>query len=247
MSRPGFACQTDGAAQATVFPTMKTPLLFLAVAALSFPLAPARAQDLPPEFREKMEALEKRAKEAKEAGRAEEAEKLANEMRGMKQHLQQRRKAAAMDKLRAEMEKAHGELAESEKHGREEAANGARHKVAELKAVMEKLEKDGDQPRHEAERPKPEGGRPRGEDGDARRRHLHQAAEHLHAAGMHDLAERVQREAGDAPKGDDARRGEQPERRPEGGGELQEMRQALRRLNARVEELEKKSGGGEKH
>ena len=38
--------------------TMKTPLLILA-AALSLPFVSARAQDAPPEFREKMEALEK--------------------------------------------------------------------------------------------------------------------------------------------------------------------------------------------
>lgn len=238
---------------------MKTSLLII-TAALSLPLVSVRAQDAPPDFRDKVQALEKRVKEANEAGRKDEAEKMMAEIRELNEQLQQRRKTDAMDKLRAEMEKAQGELAEAEKNGRKEESKGARQKIEEIKAVMEKLEKgeqagnkprgegekahpDGDRekPRDGGKQPKREGDRPRGDgQGDQRKKHILQAAEHLQNAGMQDLAERLKREANGEPPRYDARR-EQP--RPAPGGEVEEMRQAIRRLNARLEEMEKRQRG----
>lgn len=212
---------------------MKTRLLF--AAALMLSSLNVRAQEAPPEFRQRMEELEKKAKEAKEAGRGDEAEKLIAEMRAMKQHLVERRKSAAKENLRAELAKAEESLHEAEKNGRGEAASAARHRIKELRGVMEQMEKDG---REGAKPGEGEKDQPRGADGE-RRHHILQAAEHLHAAGMHDLADRLRREAG----GGDQPRKDQPERRPEGGGELQELRQMVRKLNARLDELERKSGG----
>ena len=230
--------------------TSKATNLLLILTVGVFGISAAQA-DLKEELREKLQNMEQKARKLKEDGKSEEFEKIKQEMKDFVQKARQRHAeemraekmksdANARDKAKAESDEK-SERKEKEKlHEQEERA------AHERKMMMhrEEMEKKGDRAKqaHDHEE---------GQDhkvAEAKMKHLEQAAEHLRAAGKPELANQILKGALDENRkaqidhkpSKEARAPQlSPELAQRIGNQFKEMHEALRRLNERLERLEK--------
>ncbi len=120
--------------------------------------------------------------------------------------------------------------------GRPAGEAALKERILQIEREMRELGARVRQAQPLASRPEPEPPAP-----EARERHLRVAIEHLHAAGLHELAERLERERirGGGPEGRQLLQLQplrEELRRLRAGQE--ELHQALRRLNERVERIQ---------
>lgn len=226
---------------------MTRPLALVAVLALTgSALARAPAQPEPrPQAQPQREAsplAEVRSVHARlrEAGREDDARRLGEMLeRAMMMELTFRERRAAV-------EAAARRARELREAGRADAAESAQQEAHELEERAVATRREYDEHLERATRTARElnasfeGREPRDrhEPADERAAHVRQAVEHLHAAGLHDLAELVAREAGQAQR-------EHADERPEARAlhqvhrMMDQMREQMHRLAEQVQQLSK--------
>ena len=193
----------------------------------------------PEQLRDQMRKLEQKAHELKAAGQEDQAQAVGREMQEL------REKAARMSRehrgenpggderraaLQRKLEHARAELKEALEAGQEA-------RVADLERGIRQLEQELAPPGQPAGRERGAMQQPEQITLEQRIRHIREAVEHLHAAGLDDPAQslaheadRMQQQMGNPPHA------------PQGGpeverlqAEIQELRQAVRKLNARLD------------
>jgi chromosome segregation ATPase len=204
---------------------------------------PARGEPGAEQLKEEIGKLERRAHELKESGKPEEARAVWREAEELRAKLAGPEKDRGdspqavekrRDALRHALEEARAEVRELREAGKEDRAAEMSKKVQHLEEELARLG-----PRKEGDRP------PEPAEAKEKLQHLRQAIGHLHAAGLHEPAERLSREADGLEQRLKAQAGDQkpaPAAGTEAGklqDQLQELRQAVRKLNARIDELEK--------
>jgi hypothetical protein len=190
----------------------------------------------PEQMRDQMRQLEQKAKELQAAGQEDQLIAVRHEMQELREKFVRMNKERHAEKaggddrrvdLQKQLEHARAELKEAREAGRSD-------RVADLQRGIARLEE-------ETARLNQRPGRERGPAQQAeqipmeqRLQHIREAIAHLHAAGIHDLADNLAHEA---------ERMQQQLRGQQGGAEverlqaeIQELRQAVRQLNARLDE-----------
>ncbi len=209
-------------------PAFLCSLLLAAGSAGLTPLA-AEPQKAPPPERERSERFDEKARPPKPEAQPEQPRRWAAAAREKRPPAEQER----FRQLRVERAEMLAKLQRLRAEGREEDAAALKERLRaldkEMAEVKAHLPRPG--PAH-APRPVPPAPGP-----EPRQRHLQAAIENLHAAGLHELAERLEREREsllrpERPPGPEPLRGLHEELRRL-RAEVDEMRQALRRLNAR--------------
>lgn len=193
----------------------------------------------PPEARQRMERLEDKVRALRAEGRHDEARQLMAEAREPAARPEREERGPAQRErfreLRQERAELSAKLERLRAEGRNEDAAAVKERILQLEREMAEVAAQRPRPRP-AERPGPP---PEHPEAAQRLRHLQAAIENLRAAGLPEAAERLARER------------ENLVRQWEGVGsgpaqplreeiqrlraELEEVRQALRKLNARVE------------
>ena len=208
----------------------------------------ARAEQPGPEqIRNELRNLERKAHELKDAGKHEEAEAVVREARGLHEKLvrmeKEGRAEPALEErrvgLQRKLKEAQAYLKELREAGKEDQAAEVRRHVERLEQELARLGRQGereggprpDQQRAEAER---------------RLRHVREAIGNLRAAGMQDAAERLTHEA---ERMDQQFRAAAPERRdaPPSGGEIERLRAELQELRQAVRQLQARLDGQDRH
>jgi len=213
----------------------------------------------PRELRERADELERKAQDLKADGqpdRAQQAMREARELRAKarnpgepespprpeKPQLPEKRVRMEERELNERLDAAMAELKELRAAGKEEEAIKVKRRIQELQAAQARAGR----PALGEQRPPRDFGPADGPQEMQRRlRHLQAAIENLHAAGMHEPAERLTGEAESMRRHLNAVR--QGPRQPGAPGpeierlhsELEELRQAIRELNRRVDQLAK--------
>jgi hypothetical protein len=194
----------------------------------------------------KLEHARAELKEAREGGNKERAEelqrgihKLETELAPRQQRSVHERGAVPPEQLREQMRKLEQKAKELKEAGKEDQAQAVVREMQELreKAAHMTRQRDGDERRaqlqHREREPQPH---PEQASMEQRLQHLREAVGHLHAAGLHEPAERLAQEAEHMQQ--------QMRMQAQGGGtevarlqaEIQDLRQAVRRLNERLEQ-----------
>jgi len=227
--------------------------LLTAITALAI-VAAVAAEPNTRDLREKAERIQREAQELKEQGQPERAGELmrqAEEIRARAQRLGERESPERPERARArdveaQLDKAMAQLQDLRAAGKTEQALTVKRHVQELQMELERI----NQARPERLRPPPEPRPEREREGVPpaspemqRMRHLQIAIDNLHAAGMHELAEHLARQAENLRErrpGPEGLRGPGFRPGPEAQrlqAEVEELRQAVRDLRGRVEEL----------
>jgi hypothetical protein len=205
-------------------------------------------EDRPPlaQLREKAQELERKSRDLKADGRHEEALRLAREVEEIRTQARrmeregragERPELKAHEELQQKLEHSLAKLEELRSAGKEPEAREVQQRVRRLEGELAQLARRPEGPR---EFPPP----PERTDVERRLQHLREAVGNLHAAGLHEAAERVAREAefmrqprhGGPPF-------EPPPFAPPRVGierlraEVQELRQAVSRLQEQVQAL----------
>lgn len=194
------------------------------------PGAPERLRKLRQERAElvaKLERLRAEGRDADAAERASRVHQIERLFRALDAHVLRLRQECAnhvakLEQLRAE--------------GRSAGEAALKERILQIEREMRELGARVRRAQPLASRPEPVPPAP-----EARERHLRVAIEHLHAAGLHELAERLERERirGGGPEGRQLPQLQplrEELRRLRAGQE--ELHQALRRLNERVERIQ---------
>lgn len=218
----------------------------LAVAAclVFLPAAAFAGEPGPDQVRDQIRKLEQKAQALKMDGKAEDAKALAGEaaeLRDKIARMERERHQEAVrgderqrDAMKQKLEQSRMELKELREAGKEE-------KAAEVQRRVHALEEQLAPPGRRPEGDRGPGAQPERMIAERRIQHMREAVAHLREAGMNDAAERVAQEAERMQQG--LRGGAEDRRRPEQAGgdierlraELQELRQAVRQLNARLD------------
>ena len=207
-----------------------------AAAGLVLCVSAVRADEPRPEqLREQMRNLEHKAKELQAAGKEDQANAVRHEMQELREkfaHMAKERhgEQAGGDDRRADLAKklehARAELKEAREGGNKERAEDLQRGIRKLEEESARLNQRSGR-EHGPEQPvSPE----------QRLQHMREAIGHLHAAGLHEIAENLAREAEHMQQ--------QMHMQAQGGGaevarlqaEIQELHQAVRKLNARLDE-----------
>jgi hypothetical protein len=220
--------------------------------------------------REEAGRLEEKARRLKQEGHQEEAKRLmgeVEEIRAKVRDFQAQRGPGAPEAERRDIERA---LEQARAQRRELSEAGKEDQAREVEQRIDKLERRREElaPMPGPSRPRPgpreareaRGARegrppmePRPPEAERRNEHLRIAAEHLHAAGLHDVAERIARQAAQEPRefvprragnpapeprrSGERRMAREPMIRPE--GEIQDLRNALSELQQSLERVER--------
>lgn len=197
----------------------------------------------PDQVRDQIRKLEQKAQALKADGKMEDAKAVAGEAAELREKIARMERERHQDAVRGDerrrdeikhkLDQSRAELKELREAGKEDQAAEVQRKIHSLE---ETLANSGRRP--EGER----GPAAHQERGATERRvqHVREAIAHLREAGMNDLAERLDQEADRMMQ---QRGGGEERRRPDQAGaeiermraELQELRQAVRQLNARLD------------
>ena len=209
-------------------------MLGAAMAGLVLCVSAARADEPRPEqLREHMRNLEQKAQELQAAGKEDQANAVRHEMQELREkfaHMTKERhgEQAGGDERRADLmkklEHARVELKEAREGGNTERAE-------DLQRGIHKLEEEGARLNQRSGR---EHGPEQPVSPEQRLQHMREAIGHLHAAGPHEIAENLAREAEHMQQQLHAQQGGAEVARLQ--AEIQELRQAVRKLNARLDE-----------
>lgn len=191
----------------------------------------AEPEKAPPPARERLERAEEKARAPKLEGRPEEPRRLAAAPREKRPPADQ----ARFRQMRIERAEMLAKLERLRAEGRDEDAAALKERIRMLDEEMAELKARLSAP----PAPRPARPMPPEPGPEQRQRHLQAAIENLHAAGLHELAERLERERENLLRpervpGPELVRDLQEENRRL-RAELNEVRQGLRRLNARIE------------
>ena len=190
----------------------------------------------PEQLREQMHQLEQKAKELQAAGQEEQAKAVRHEMQELREQFMRRTKERHAGQpggddrrvdLQQKLEHARAELKEARAAGQAERVADLQRGIHQLEEENARLDQRPDRehgPVQPAEQIPPE----------QRLQHIREAIGHLHAAGLHELADNLAHEA--------EKMQQQLRNQQQGGAEvarlqaeLQELRQAVRQLNARLD------------
>lgn len=189
----------------------------------------AEPEQAPPPARERLERAGEKARPPQLEGRSEEPRRSAAAPREKRPPADRER----LRQMRVERAEMLAKLERLRAEGRDEDAAALKERLRVLDAEMAALKARLSFP------PSPRPVRPMPPEPEQRQRHLQAAIENLHAAGLHELAERLERERENllrperAPGPELVRDLQEEVRRLR--AELDELRQGLRRLNARIE------------
>ena len=205
----------------------------------------ASGDDHRTDLQQKLEHARAELKEAREGGNKERAEELQRGLHKLETELgrqnpngERERGSVPPEQVREQMCKLEQKAKELKAAGQDDQAHAVMREMQELreKAAHMTKRRDGDERR--VQRQHRERGPvqyPEQASMEQRLQHLREAVGHLHAAGLHEPAERLAQEAEHMQQ--------QLRMQAQGGGadvarlqaELQELRQAVRKLNARLD------------
>lgn len=228
---------------------------YLAIACLAattaWTTAPLRADKAAPErLRQESAELEARARELKAQNRPEAAQqtlRAAEERWQLAERLgKEAPEAAARERHRAELKHAlkqtMGEFEELREAGKLDRAAEAKKRIGELERELQRTEGRPEARTPAAERRPEREGPPPLEELHRKLHHLRVAMDNLHAAGLHEIAERlgeqareIERHIHDAPRPAAPHFEGRPPELEQLRAELQELREMMRRLQARME------------
>jgi len=218
----------------------------LAVSSVSF--APAAETET---TAQRIETLERQAQRLKAAGEPEKARQMmreAEELRAQKggdKPKAERPGPEEMEEqrtnLKRKLKELQADLKELREAGRQDAAAKVEQQIARIEEELDRLSRKAD----DMKRPGPPlPDRPQDPDWDRRRHHLEIALDNLRAAGMPELAERIAAQAKSVRR--DVRQPDAPLLRRAAAAreeldrlhaEVRELRQMVRELHARLDEL----------
>jgi hypothetical protein len=198
----------------------------------------------PDELRNQIHKLEQKAQALKADGKMEEAKEVAREAAELREKIVHKEKKRHMDSscggerrrdmIMKKLEQSRNELKELREAGNEDKAAEMRKRIQLLEESLEKSGRRPEGERYNAERA----------DRDSAERRIQQvreAADHLREAGLNDIAEKLvweaERKQREMCGEGDERRGEAVAGREldQLRAELQELRQVVRQLNARLD------------
>lgn len=212
-------------------------LLVSASSSSTFPTQADPDQPPPAELRERVEQLTEKARDLKAAGRHEDALRVMREAEELEVQARARRETSEIEGRRGEPRAAREAVRDGE---RERQTAAVQERLAERRREVDRPGPGRvDRPRAErADEPGPVP--PRREGMDRRMRHFELAIENLHAAGLHELAERLAREreqVAERLRTGPERNAAVQEELERVRAELNELREGMQRLKARLEEL----------
>jgi len=193
----------------------------------------------PEQMRDQMRKLEQKAKELQAAGQEDQANAVRHEMQELlekmgrmdqERHAERARGDDRRVDLQKKLEHVRAELKEAREGGKEERVADLQRGVHAIEEQLARL----NQPSGREHGPMPHAEQMPMEQ---RLQHIREAIGHLHAAGIHDLADNLAHEAEKMQQ----QMHNQPHERQGGGeverlqAEIQELRQAVRQLNARLD------------
>jgi hypothetical protein len=198
----------------------------------------------PDQVRDQIHKLEQKAQALKADGKMEDAKAVAREAAELREKIARVEKERHMDSaggderrrdaMKQKLEQSRNELKELREAGKEDKAAEVQKRIHSLEEALANSGRKPDAERGDREQP---------DRGAIERRvqHMREASGHLREAGMNDIAEKLGAEADRIQK--QLRGGGESERKQEMSGgeiermraELQELRQAVRKLNARLD------------